>query len=83
MGVGIGILLEVDMIDKIQKEIYRFRNEKGVEPNALMLGTDVIKELLATHQLIVEDRTEKNFVCGCEILSIDYGNPKKIKAALI
>lgn len=71
------------MIDKIQKEIHRFWNEKGVEPNALMLGIDVINELLATHQLIGEVRTEKNYVCGCEILSIDYGNPKKIKAVLI
>ena len=71
------------MIDKIQKEIHRFWNEKGVAPNALMLGVDVINELLATHQLIVEVRTDKKFVCGCEILSIDYDDPKKIKAVLI
>ena len=71
------------MTDKIQKEIHRFWNEKGVEPNALMLGVDVINELLATHQLIAEDRTDKKFVYGCEVLSIDYGNPKKIKAVLI
>lgn len=71
------------MIDKIQKEICYFWNLKGVEPNALILGANVISELLATHHLVSEVRTEKNYVCGCEILSIDYANPEKIKAVLI
>lgn len=71
------------MVDKIQKEIYYFRNLKGVEPNALILGADVISELLTTHHLVQEVCTEKNYVCGCEILNIDYSNPKTIKTVLI
>ena len=71
------------MIYKIQEEICYFWNLKGVEPNALILGEDVINELLATNHLVQEVNTDKNYVCGCEILSIDYANPKKIQAVLI
>lgn len=71
------------MLDKINEEIYRFWNEKGIEPNALMLGIEVINELAEVTLLTTKDCTKVSYVCGLPILCIDYCDTKMIKSVLI
>lgn len=74
------------MIAKVKQTIDEFRNEKGVDANALILGADVMRELSctdSTYEVIDSNDYCKSYVWGCEILFIDYARPQKIQAVLV
>lgn len=71
------------MLDKIQEKIYDFRNKKGVDPNALILGIAVIEELKGLCDIIISVSDEVKYVCGLPVLCIDYSDINIIKPVLI
>lgn len=67
---------------EIQKAIYNFRVKYSVEPNALILGVDVMHDLMIKTNIVKSVRDERIYVYGYEVIDIDYANPIAIKAVL-
>lgn len=71
------------MIEKIHEEVHRFWAEKGIEPNALILGAEIVERLMVNNTMPLRAGIEKLSVCGYGVAYVDYMDPERIRAILM
>lgn len=68
---------------KICEAIDKFEYEKGVSANALILGVDIISELITLPYKLYRTNEEKTYFKGFEVIFVNFEEPDLIKPLLL
>lgn len=68
-------------INEIKKEMDSFVNKYNIVPNAIIVGTEVVGDILTSPDFVhYTDRVSE--ICGLKVLYIDYHNRERIEVLL-